>query len=206
MRRRMRKQQWLSILILCSASASVAQHGWTVPNLKELGEKDAIGRGAVQLSPEELKLLKQVARREFADCGTDPVLWGPKTAAEFFNALRVERVALTADGKDGLVVQGIGFCVCGATGNCPIWVFRGDTHPQILLHSEGIQTFALQQSQGSDHLDLILGSHDSAMESYLQKYRLEGLKYRRMGCATLEWADGSGNRLDPPRITVKPCL
>lgn len=201
----MRKQRWLSILILCSASASFAQHGWTVPNLKELSEKDAIGRGVVQLSPEEVKLLKQVAQRGFAGCGTYPVLWGPKTAAELFNALRVERVALTADGKQGLVAQGTGFCMCSATGNCPIWVFSNDPEPRILLHCEGVQSFAIQQAQASDHSELVLGGHDSAMETYLEKYRFTGSKYSRVGCATLEWADGVGNKFDPPRITVRRC-
>jgi hypothetical protein len=199
------KRVTLVAAVLLSFATCFAQHGWTVPNLKELSEKDAVGSGVVQLSPDEVKLLKQLARREFAICGRDPVLWGPKSAAEFFNALRVERVALIADGKQVLVVQGIGFCVCGATGNCPIWVIGGNANPQLLLHSEGIQTFAFQQSQGSDHFDLILGSHDSAMESYLQKYRLDGSKYRRTGCATLEWADGVGNEFDPPRITVRRC-
>lgn len=205
MRRKMRKQRWLPILILCSASVSLAQHGWTAPDLKELSEKDAIGRGVVRLSPEEVKLLKLVARREFADCGTDPVLWGPKTAAELFNALRVERVPLTADGKEGLVVQGTGYCMCSATGNCPIWIVGENTHPELLLKVEGIQSFAIQHAQASDHFDLILGSHDSAMESYLKKYRLDGSKYRRTGCASLEWADGAGNEFDPPRITVRRC-
>jgi len=176
-----------------------------VPNLKELSEKDAIGRGAAQLSPEELGPIKEVTQGAIADCVKDPGPWVPKTAGGIFKALRVKRVVLTADGVKGLVVQGYSSCMCGATGNCPIWIIGEGSAPQLLLHRDGVQNFAVEETHSSDLFDLVFGSHYSAMESYLQRFQFDGSKYRRTGCATLEWSDPVGNRFDPPRIKVMRC-
>jgi hypothetical protein len=201
----MKKHLWFAILILFSASTCLAQRSWTVPKLHELSVRDAIGRGTTNLSSEEFTTLKQETRKIIEDCVKDPAPWDPKTTVGLFNELRAKRVLLTPDGKQGLVVQGFGSCMCGATGNCPIWIIGEDSHAELLLQSAGIQSFAFQQSQAFDHFDLILGTHDSAMKQDLQRFRFDGSSYRRTGCATIEWSDEMGNRLQPPRITAVPC-
>lgn len=95
--------------------------------------------------------------------------------------------------------------MCGAVGNCPFWLIAGETQPELLVSATGIQAFAFQKSPSSDHFDLVLGSHNSAMVTDLQRFRFVGSKYRRIGCATLQWADEIGNKLNPPRVTAERC-
>jgi hypothetical protein len=103
------------------------------------------------------------------------------------------------------VLQGFGVCMCGAVGNCPFWGIDEQAHPRTTLHAIGIQGFAFQKSATANHFDLVLGSHDSAMVTDLQKFRFDGTSYKRTGCASLQWADSVGNTLHPPRITSERC-
>lgn len=191
--------------MLCCISQCLAQGKWVLPKLQELTEADAIGRGAAQLSTEETTLLKNLTRKVIADCIEDPGPADPHTTAETFRRIRVRRVSLTPQGDSGLVVQGSGSCMCGAVGNCPFWVIGEQPHPRALMHTDGIQTFAFQKSRSSDHFDLVLGRHDSAMATELHIFQFDGANYKRNGCASLEWADEIGRSLNPPRITPERC-
>lgn len=123
-----------------------------------------------------------------------------------FKSLRVGRVNLTSRGDAAaLVVQGDGVCMCGAVGNCPFWLLSGGPNPKLLLKAVGIQSFVIQKSGANTRFDVVLGSHDSAMETDLQRFRFDGVRYQRTGCATIEWDDEGGNRLNPPRIVGGPC-
>jgi hypothetical protein len=87
----------------------------------------------------------------------------------------------------------------------PFWLLSQGSNPKLLLKATGIQSFSVQKNRAIVPFDLVLGSHDSAMETYIQKFRFDGARYQRSGCATIEWDDESGNRLDPPRITSGQC-
>jgi hypothetical protein len=202
----MRKTSCWVIVLLCCMSECVAQSKWTLPKLQELTQAETIGRNAVQLSDEDTILLKKLTRKIIAECVDDPGPGDPHTVAGTFSRIRVRRVTLTPRGDSGLVVQGSGVCMCGAVGNCPFWLIEEQQHPRVLMHAIGIQSFAFQKSQTADHFDLVLGSHDSAMVTDLQSFRFDGTKYRRNGCASLEWDDPYGNALHPPRITAERCL
>jgi hypothetical protein len=73
------------------------------------------------------------------------------------------------------------------------------------LKAAGIQSFAVQKNRTRAGFDLILGSHDSAMETNVQRFRFNGVREERIECADIEWDDENGNRIDPPRITMRPC-
>ena len=193
------------LLALCLASEAIGQGTWSLPKLKELDESNAVGKGTVQLSAEETSLMRQLTHRITSACIADPGPGDPRTVEGIFESLRVERVDLTSKGDSALVVQGEGVCMCGAVGNCPFWLLSEGPSPKLLLKAIGIQSFAVQKHRTTGHFDLVLGSHDSAMETDLQRFRFDGAKYQRTGCANIEWDDESGNRLDPPRITVGPC-
>ena len=201
----MRNSLWGFIVVLCCLPACSAQSRWVLPKLQELTPADAIGRGSVQLSADETTLLRNLTRKIISLCMDDPGPGDPHTTAEMFKRMRVRRVPLTPKGDSGLVVQGFGVCMCGAVGNCPFWLIGQNPHPTALMHMVGIQSFAFQESLTSDHFDLIIGSHDSAMETYLQRFKFNGAKYERKGCASLEWSDPVGNALHPPRITAHRC-
>lgn len=173
--------------------------------MQELTQAESIGRNAVQLSTEDTILLKNLTRKIIEKCIDDPGLGDPHTVAGMFSRIRVRRISLTPQGDSGLVVQGFGVCMCGAVGNCPFWLIGEQPHPRLLIHAIGIQSLAFQESGTADHFDLVLGSHDSAMVTELQSFQFDGTKYRRNGCASLEWVDPYGNALHPPRITAERC-
>ena len=201
----MKKTLFCLIVGLCCISRCLAQHGWVVPKLEELTQADSIKSGRAHLSAEETTLLKQVTREIINKCVKYPGPYDPKTPAEFFGQLRAQRVALTPHGDSGLVVQGFGSCMCGAVGNCSFWIIGASPHRRVLLEGDGIQTFAFQATQSDGYFDLFLGAHYSAMRTDLERFRFDGTKYRRNGCATIEWADEIDNKLPHPRITPKPC-
>lgn len=193
------------VLALCFASQAIGQATWSLPKLKELDQTNTIEKGSIQLSAEETSLLRKLTHRITSVCVSDPGPNDLKTAEGIFKSLRVGRVDLTANGDSALIVQGEGVCMCGAVGNCPLWLLSQGSNPRLLLKATGIQSFSIQKSRTIAHFDLVLGSHDSAMETYIQKFHFNGTSYQRSGCATIEWGDESGNRLDPPLITAARC-
>ncbi len=177
----MRKILPAVLLALCFASEAVGQATWSLPKLKELDQSNAIGKTtAIQLSTEETSLLRQLTHRITTACVADPGPGDPKIAEEIFKSLRIDWVELTSRGDSALVVQGDGVCMCGAVGNCPLWLLSGGQNPRLLLKALGIQSFAIQNAGANTHFDLILGSHDSAMETDLQRFRFDGVRYKRI--------------------------
>ncbi len=205
MLRVMRRTLPTLLLGLCFAPGAIGQANWSVPKLTELDQSNAIGKGTIQFSAEETSLIRQLARRLASECLADPAPGDPKTAEGIFKSLRVGRVNLTSKGDFALVVQGWGACMCGAVGNCPFWLLSGGPSPKLLLKAAGIQSFAVQKNRTRAGFDLILGSHDSAMETNVQRFRFNGVREERIECADIEWDDENGNRIDPPRITMRPC-
>jgi hypothetical protein len=158
------------ILGLCCIPACSAQGEWTLPKLQELTQADAIKNRAAHLSAEDTTLLKRVAKSEIEGCVDDTGPLDPRTSRGLFAQFRAQRVSLSPTGQ-GLVMQGYGACMCGAVGNCPIWIISEDPRPRVLLKTKGVQTFVFQKTQSSGHFDLLLGSHDSAMQTDLQRLR-----------------------------------
>ena len=190
---------------LCGISCAFAQRNWVVPELQWLSQADELVHNNTQLTSGEKALLKQITAGIINECVKYPGFRDPKTAEGLFAMFRVERVVLAPNGQQGLLVQGNGNCMCGATGNCPFWLITGKSNPRVILDANGIQTFGFQKSTTADHYDLILGRHDSAMATDLQQFKFDGKRYRRQGCALAEWADEMGNALPKPRITNRPC-
>jgi hypothetical protein len=199
------KTLWFLFIGLCCISDCHAQSGWKVPKLRELSQADAIKTGAAHLSAEDIALLKRVTRDVIEECAADPGPGDPGTALGLFGQLRVRRVNLGPHSNAGLVVQGTGVCMCGAVGNCPFWVIGEAPRPGVLLETVGIQTFALQENLTARRFDLLVGSHDSAMQTDLQRFRFNGTKYQLNGCALIDWDDENLNLLRRPRITAREC-
>ena len=201
----MYKTFFIVIYALCLGSESVGQVRWSVLELQEFDQSNVIGKGATQLTATEINALRQLTQHEISECLAYPRLDDPKTTEEGFKSLRVRRINTAPQESPALVVQGFGSCMCGATGNCPFWLLSLRKRPTLLLKTDGIQTFAIQKSRTNARFDLVLGRHDSATEEDLQQYRFDGTRYRLSGCATIEWADRFGNRVNPPRITPHRC-
>lgn len=194
------------LFLLCCVCGAFGQQKWAVPKLEWLDQADALSRGRAHLSADEETLIKRVTRKDIDGCLKYPGPGGPKTASAAFGQLRVKRVESTPRGDTGLVVQSTGSCMCGATGNCAFWLIAGGQNPRVVLVVPfGIQTFGFDKAQTTGHYDLVLGQHDSATVTYLERYRFDGTRYQRHGCGSLAWRDRDGNMLQKPRITRTRC-
>jgi hypothetical protein len=198
-----KKVLWAAVLI-CLPGA-YAQRAWVMPKLHEIPWTQTIGSGKVHLSAAETALLKRASRGVIAACVKDPGPWDPRTASGLFEHLRVERVEIAPDGQKALLVQGNGMCMCGAVGNCSFWLLSGGKSPRVLLSAVGIEMFEIRKSRMGGYFDLMLASHDSASELFLQRFRFRRSKYENDGCALLDYADPVGRVYPEPRITPAPC-
>ena len=201
----MRRSLCTYLLALCLASGAVGQVTWSVPKLKELDQSDAIGKGKTKLSSEQANFVRQLSHHITSACVADPGPGDPKTSEEIFESLLVGRVDLKSTGESALVVQGDGVCMCGAVGNCPFWLVSEGPNTKLLLKAVGIQSFAVQKRRTDTFFDLVLGTHDSAMETDLQQFHFDGVRYRRIGCANIEWDNESGKLLTHPRLVAGRC-
>jgi hypothetical protein len=120
----------------------------------------------------------------------------------------IKLIDLDGDGIPEVMAQEIGLKAgCGATGNCPVWIFqRSERGYSVLLHSQA-QTFTIQPTKTKRFHDIVLGLHVSATEADLTEYRFEGMAYRKTGCYEAGWTylgkDGEYHDLREPRMT--PC-
>jgi hypothetical protein len=98
---------------------------------------------------------------------------------------------------------------CGATGNCPLRIFRksGKTYESMLV-IEGInafQGFTVTQQRSGGYLDLIFNQHESANRQALVVFKFQHGRYRAWDCreAIWDWIGDEGATAKEPRIT--PC-
>lgn len=201
----MHKILWLLFVGVCFVPFVSAQQGWVLPHLQELDEANALSKNGVHLSSDETSLLKRAAAKVVDECVKESDAMEHETDNGLPRSFRVKRIAIGPGGVTGLVVQGMGSCMCGATGNCPFWLIGENGSPRLLLTEPVIQSFAIESVQSHGYYDVVLGSHDSAMRIDLQRFRFDGTRYRRHGCALLESGDQFGNQLRRPRITPSPC-
>lgn len=194
------------VIILSSLiSVSAARSQSTIPDLQVLPPGDAIGLWRSQVSSEELRFLRALTRPLIAACDANPNGTERRTAAELFNRIRIEHIALTASGSSGLVVQGAGPCMCDTFGKCPFWIIDNQHHPMVVLKAHSIQAFEVRKSLAAGHCDLVLSSRTSEIATSLENFRFDGRRYRRKGCTSLVWADKYGTLLVPPRIAPVHC-
>lgn len=123
-----------------------------------------------------------------------------KTALE----TRIRLIDLNNDGTPEVVAQGV--VGCGASGNCPFWVFQKLNREYEVLLQGYAQTFTIQGSSTNGFRDIVLSVHGSYSSGGLTNYRYQDGVYKDMGCYTYEWVvlEGETEReLKEPRIT--PC-
>ena len=198
----------LFVLGTCFAAGALAvsaQNNWTLPHLKELPQSSMLSREGARLSASETAFLKKATLGEIAACVKDPSPGDPTTAEGVFRSLRVKRVELAPKDAKVLIVQGNDVCMCGATGNCSFWLIADGPKLRVVLKAIGIQTFAIQKSVTAGYFDIVLGSHDSAMETDVREFKFDGYRYRLRRCATIDWDDWQGNALPRPHLTPHSC-
>jgi len=116
-------------------------------------------------------------------------------------------IKLGALGK-GVVVSARGSCTCGATGNCPIYVYvrEKDRYRQVLRGEPYSWAFAVLDSK-TGVPGIVLAAHSSAFEQQLTKYEYVADGFVPQACETLT-AKGAAppkSWWDPNEVLVQPC-
>jgi len=165
---------------------SFAQAKWSVPQLQELGPRDQVRSGKAALSPAEKAALRDITGRAIRACLRDPGLEDPTTFGSYLESLTVKRVFLNEAGLHGLIVQGWGDCMCGATGNCDFWLIAEKPSGfDVVLQTIGIQSFQIQKTVSNGYFDVILGRHDSATWAFTTTRGATTGERRARSCLTM---------------------
>jgi hypothetical protein len=121
---------------------------------------------------------------------------------------RVALVRLRRPGPPNVIAQGLGQEVCGATGNCPLWVLeKSGGHYKLILNGFG-QTFTVQSTRTNGFSDIVISMQGSATSSDLMLYKYKNGQYHRTACFDAEWAVREGDEsrnLKEPRVTPEAC-
>jgi hypothetical protein len=108
-----------------------------------------------------------------------------KVDPETLMGARVGSIGLAEDGSQQILVQGPYAAFCGASGNCPMWIFTVDRSGQFRLALEmSGNAVILRNTSSHGFRDFATSSHMSAYEQYLSVYRWNGTKYDQVDCYT----------------------
>jgi hypothetical protein len=183
---------------------------WSARKAQELDYNRTI-RNSPDLNPvERTALLKTVAaliRPFMADLEIDSERELQKIAAD----TRIELIDLNGDGIPEVIAQAFGIKAgCGATGNCPIWVFMKTANGYKLLFDTrkaneiGGELITVEENRTNGFKDLVFAAHDSASEKTLFVYRYRNGLYRESACYGANWlstTNGEFQMLRQPVIT-----
>ena len=116
---------------------------------------------------------------------------------------------LNRDDTPELIVRGTRM-MCGATGNCPVWIFRrSEGGFERLLYATTVQTIVAQSTVTRGYRDVLTSGHGSATESEYTLYQFDGRVYRAIRCwvSSYRYVDslGEAHDLEQPRITPAAC-
>ena len=125
-----------------------------------------------------------------------------KEEPETLMSARVGSIGLAADGSQQILVQGPYAAFCGASGNCPMWIFTVERVGQFRL---ALETFGnaviLRNTFSHGFRDFATSSHMSAYEQYFSVYRWNGTRYDQVDCYK---ATSDSNNSSPPVIADCP--
>lgn len=95
-----------------------------------------------------------------------------------------DRRDLNADGRDEVFLSGLGR-YCGASGNCPLWIYTPADGGWRRIHAGGGLGVEVLQTRTNGFPDLMTPSHFSAFETYLSSAAFDGERYVWSGTALL---------------------
>jgi hypothetical protein len=118
-------------------------------------------------------------------------------------SVRVQSIALAADGTRQILVKGSGSCLCGAQ-NCGFWIYRKKNRQyELLLKGAGSTRVRAVRSSINGYHDIVSESHASAIETIIRTYRFDGKEYQRARCISRAYYDENGNMTRVP--VTRPC-
>lgn len=143
----------------------------------------------------------------FKDVAPNQCIFPGRSLQQEIDTIRIARAALHTKAPEQLLVQASDSCHCGATGNCAFWVLeRRGKGFHVLLETEMVQEFSVEQSRSNGYLDIMTATHGSAALSGLVLYKFDGKQYGAADCASVESeVKEDGSAAGPPKLTRTKC-
>jgi hypothetical protein len=205
------------VMVVCAQGQNLAPQApmsrhfyWSARKAHELDYKKTI-RNTPDLDPDERALLLKTVVALIRPFMADLEISSERELRKIASDTRVELVDLNGDGTPEVITQAFGIkSGCGATGNCPIWIFIKTANGyKLLLDTRdkdgigGVELITVEESRTNGFSDLVLAAHDSASEKSLLVYRYKDGLYRDSACYDANWQSWSGelHYLKQPVIT-----
>lgn len=170
----MRLPALLVLTAFLTTKGSSQQRSW------RLGDDQPFNTPIAKLPAAERMVIIRAVDATFKNPGWEAM--SPQELQEANRNLKVQNVDM--GGRTFQFVQGWGSVLCGAVGNCPIWVF--DQAHRVLL-SDGGNRIVVLKSLDHDLPLMYIYSHWSASELGRTLDRYDGRQYRQVACATIEF-------------------
>lgn len=192
-------------IVLFATVAAAGTFHWNWRKAEELDWKQSLGK--VNLKAANRAALQIAIAERLRPGMADLEIGSEEELKKVALDTRIKLIDLNADGIPEVVAQGC--CLkagCGATGNCPFWVFRKSaSHYGLLLETFG-QVFTIESTKTNGFSDIVVGTHDSARQKTLTIYHYRNGGYKDVGCYVADWWSSEGgtfHELKEPEIT--PC-
>jgi hypothetical protein len=202
-----RFQTAVATLVLFTAQFAWAEKLMLPHHMRDLSKRNQILRSG--LPKEDLDVIVQLLSKDIdpSDC-----LESEKNPArhKIVRNFRIEKIQLAADDKTQYIVEGWGSCVCGTTGNCPVWILEKRDKGFTVLFSNGgyggFNGFSIEETNTNGYKDLILRYHDSASSYGLYVYRFSKDGYKLFQCSFVDyWKSDMTGKRSAPEITKQKC-
>lgn len=181
-----------------------ARFQWDYQKSKELDLKDSI-RNNKTLTREQKSGLIAAISAQYRPAKNDPEPLTPSEIREIAVNTRIALIDLNNDGVSEAIAQPAGDNAgCGATGNCPIWIFELSAKSYRVLLDGTAQTFTIQPESTKGFRDVVLGQHASASEQMLYLYSFRNGRYHKGACYDANWqivTDDEVKELKEPKVT-----
>ena len=93
-----------------------------------------------------------------------------------------QTVDLNGDGINEFVVRGNSSFLCGATGNCSMWIYKKSGNGYKKLLDTGGEYLTVKRSSTNGYKNIFVRDHESASESYQTTFKFNRGKYEESRC------------------------
>ncbi len=93
-----------------------------------------------------------------------------------------QTVDLNGDGINEFVVRGANFFLCGATGNCQMWIYKKSGNSYKKLLDTGGEILLVKKNLTSGYKNIFVRNHGSCASSYQTTYKFNRGKYEESQC------------------------
>jgi len=196
---------WIICALLLQANNAITTSQafyWNWKEAQALGVKQSLRNAQMNADDKTAiaKALEKVIQPYLSDAGEPD-----DQLQEEALKTRVKQVDLNGDGVPEVIAQAM--VGCGASGNCPFWIFQKQSDGYKLLLDDSAETFTIQKTRTNGYSDIVLALHDSEFEQTLDVYHYANGEYKgTTGCYTAIVAvmkDDGIHELAEPRVT--PC-